>query len=333
MTSISKLNRLISLCFAFQLLFINHASASSLNLLSSNSYGPVERDCNHSRITCIEGNQTIFAVKGPLTLSQANQLCPSTPKQTAFKWNRLPSNIFHPIIIVNAGSDIIAYSQQLHRIQKTSNETLPNFSFILCGTSDHKPNSGLHKNADKSVPFDTFLDNSFSAEQIKNPPTDRNFKASDRTFAFREVALGDSLAYIRELFPSSEVNYKIAGTYITGYHLHSFYSDIVGKFDKDESLYEFTASFKEKDTTLSAILQELLKLYGMPVTKGDSSLDHDLDINNDVKSGTYIWKISVSAYLTVSIETTADISITVKMVDINKAEKATEYFNKVKKIR
>lgn len=333
MTSISKKNCTISFCFALQFILTSYVSASSLNLLNSKSYGPVERDCNHSRIVCIEGNQTIFAVKGPLTLSQASQLCPATPKHTSFKRNKLPSNAFHPMIILNVGSDIIAYSQNLHRIQKSSSEKLPNFSYILCGTSDHKPSSGLHSNADNPVAFDIFLDQSFTTEQIKNPPTYKNFKSPDRVFAFREVALGDSLAYMMELFPSSEVNYEIAGTYITGYHFHSLYSDIVGRFDKEEGLYEFTATFKEKGTSLSTILKELIGFYGNPVTKGDSTLNHDLDIENGVKSGTYIWKISSSAYLTISIQTVEDINITVKMVDINKAEKATEYFNKVNKIR
>jgi hypothetical protein len=334
MTSKFYTNCLLCVYLVFQFVLITHAgepSISPVTTLNSNSYGPIERDCNHSRIVCIEGNQTIFAVKGPLTDSQVNHLCPSTPRQTSFRRNRLPSNMLHPMIIVNVGSDVISYIQHQSRIQKTSNETLPKFSYVLCGTSGYKPNSGLHINANKPVPFDTFLDNSFVADHVKNPPTYNKFEAPDRKFAFREVALGDSLAYILTLFPLSEVNYESVGNHISGYHFTAHYRDIMGRFDKEERLYEFTASMQEESGSLSTALNEFVGLYGKPVMNGDSTLDYDLDPNNNVKSGTYIWKIPGGGYLTISIETIKNTSIKVKMVDINQAEKAAEYFNKTKK--
>ncbi len=328
------INGLLLLCSVFQFVLMAHAGdthVSAFTPISSNSYGPIERDCSHKRIVCIEGNQTIFAVKGPLTNNQAKHLCPSTPSQTAFKRNRLPNNMLYPMIIVNVDSHIIEYSQHQNSIQKTSSETLPKFSYILCGTSDHEPNSGRHLNADKPVPFDTFLVNSFAAEQLINPPTYDIFEALDRQFAFRQVALGDSLAYMLALFPSSEINYEIVGNHIAGYQFNANYRDITGRFDKEERLYEFTASIQEDANSLSAILTELVALYGKPAVKGGSTLGYDLDPINNVRSGTYIWKISSSGYLTISIETAENTSITVKMVDISQAEKAAEYLNKAKK--
>jgi hypothetical protein len=330
MTSKFYINCLLCVYLVFQFVLKTHAGESSispLTTLNSNSYGPIERDCNHSRIVCIEGNQTIFAVKGPLTDSQVNQLCPSTPMQTSFRRNSLPSNMLHPMIIVNVGSDVISYTQHQSRMQKTSNETLQKFSYVLCGTSNHKPNSGRHINAENPVPFDTFLVNSFAADHVKNPPTYNKFEALDRKFAFREVA------YMLTLFPSSEVNYDIVGNHISGYHFTANYRDITGRFDKEERLYEFTASMQEEGSPLSTTLNEFVERYGKPVMKGGSTLDHDLDPINNVKSGTYIWKMPGGGYLTISIETTKNTSITVKLVDINQAEKAAEYFNKAKKQR
>ena len=319
MTSNLYINSLLCIYFAFYFVLTTNASeptASLLTSLGSKPYGPIERDCNHSRIVCIEGNQTMFAVKGPLTANQANHLCPSTPRQTSFKRNSLPSNMLHPMIIVNVGSHIIEYTQHQNSIQKTSNEILPKFSYVLCGTSDHKPNSGLHLNADKPIPFDTFLESSFAVDHVKNPPRYDKFEALDRTFAFREVALGDSLAYMLTLFPSSEVNYKIVENHITGYDFNASFRDITGRFDKEERLYEFTASIQE-DTSFSTTLNEFVELYGKPIVKGNSTLSHDLDPKNNVKSGVYIWKTSDSGYLTISIETSKNTNITVKMIDIN----------------
>ncbi len=298
---------------------------------SSTAYGPVKRDCDHSRIVCIEGNQTIFAVKGPLTSRQAKHICPSTPMQTEFKRNRLPSNMLNPMLIVNEDKSIIEYSQLQNNIQKTASETLPKFSYLLCGTSDHKPNSGRHINANNPMPFDTFLDKSLAAEQVKNIPTYTKFEAPDRKFAFHEVALGDSLAYITTLIPSSEVNYEIVGTHIAGYHINAKHRDITGRFDQEERLYEFTASLQEENISLSSALNDLMELYGKPVAKGRYSLDHDLDPANNAKQGTYIWKIWEGAYLTISIDTTKNTNIMVKMLDISQAEKAAEYLSKIKK--
>lgn len=326
-------------CFFFVYLVFGFASIaqadeslnSGLSGFTSSTYGPIERDCNHNRIVCIDGKRTIFAVKGPLTKNQAEQLCPSTPKQTTFKRNRLPANMLNPMIIVNTDSDIIEYNQQKNTIQKTANGTLPKFSFILCGTADLKPNSGQHNNADKPIPLDTFLSASFSADHIKNPPTYKEYKAINRKFSINDVALGDSLAYLMSLLPSSEVNYEIVGKHITGYDLNANNGDITGKFDKQERLYELTLSMKKEDTTFSATLTELVERYGKPVVKGGSKLEDDLDPLNKVTSGTYIWKLSASGYLTISINTTKNTHITVKMIDLNQSEKTLEYVNKIKK--
>ena len=334
MTSKLYIKSLLFVFLVFQCLLKAHAgelSALPLSSLNASSYGPIERDCNHSRIVCIEENNTIFAVKGPLTASQVNHLCPSTPKQTSLKRNRLPSNMLHPMIIVNVGSDIITYTQHQNRIQKITNETLPKFSYILCGTPDHKPNSGRHAYADKPIPIDIFLDKSLAADQVKNPPKYNKFDALDRKFAFHEIALGDSLASMVTRFPSSEVNYDIAGNHIVGYHFNANFQDIMGKFDKEERLYEFTAYFQEEGTSLSSTLNEFVELYGKPMVKGSLSLEHNLDPINNLKTGTYIWKISESAYLTITIETTKNTRITVKMVDISQAEKVAEYLSKAKK--
>ena len=67
------------------------------------------------------------------------------------------------------------------------------------------------------------------------------------------------------------------------------------------------------------------------MVKGSLSLEHNLDPINNLKTGTYIWKISESAYLTITIETTKNTRITVKMVDISQAEKVAEYLSKAKK--
>ena len=334
MTSTRYIYTLLFVCITFLPTLKTHADTSlhsSLFSTSSNHYGPIERDCHHPRIACIEGSNTLFAVKGPLTKNQANQLCPSTPRQTAFKRNRLPSHMQHPMIIVNVGSDIIEYSQRQNSIQKTSLDTLPIFSYVLCGTTAHKPNSGLHINADKPIKFDTFLENSFAADQIINPPTNKIFKADNRKFEFGEVALGDGLAYVVSLFPSAEVNYDMAGNHITGYTFSADLHKTAGRFDKEERLYEFTTSIPEHDSSFSETLNSLVEQYGKPMVKGSSSLDHDLDPLNDVKSGTYIWKIAGGGYLTISIKTTLHTQMSVKMIDINQAEKALDYVTNTKK--
>lgn len=334
MTSNLHIKSLLCVYLAFQFVFTTHADehpAAPSSSLSSNTYGPIQRDCSHSRIVCIEGNESIFAVKGPLTKSQANLICPSTPRQTSFKRNRLPSNMLHPMIIVNVGSDIIEYNQYKNTIQKTSNETLPKFSYVLCGTSEHQANSGLHPNANKPIPLNTFLDSSFTIDRVKNPPSFNSFTAPNRKFAVREIALGDSLAYLETLLPSAEINYEIIGNHITGFYLNTKDQDITGRFDKEERLYEFTISMEKSDTSFSTALNTLVELYDKPVVKGGSSLEYDLDPINKVKSGTYIWKISDSGYLTISIEAKNNTFIKVKMVDLNQADKAAEYLNQVKR--
>ena len=54
------------------------------------------------------------------------------------------------------------------------------------------------------------------------------------------------------------------------------------------------------------------------------------DPKKDVKSGIYMWKVSDSGYLTISIETNKNTTMTVRMVDINQAEKVAEYLIKAK---
>jgi len=308
------------------LLLSIHSLASSKH----NQYGPVARDCAHDRIICIEGNNHIFAVKGPLTGSQVNNLCPSTPKQTSFKRNRLPPNMLQPMIIVNAGKNILAYKQDQNRVHRSpSSEGLPSFSYILCGTADNKPNSGLHTKANNPISFDTFLSKSFAISGVHNAPSNEAFMADDRKFAYREVALKDSLAYVTSLFPTSEVNYEIFGNYIAGYQFTADYQDISARFDKEERLYEFISSTKKDNIPFITTLNEFVSNYGNSIVKGSATLEHDLDPKNNVSSGTYIWKLRGGSYLTLTIN---NAEIKLKMVNINLAEQTAEYVRKAKRL-
>ena len=288
-------------------------------------FGPVAKDCSHERIFCFEGNNKLFAVKGPLTSVQVNNLCPSTPKQAIFKWLQLPSNLLHAVIIAKVGDSVFVYNPNQYRVQKSPiDKPLPKFSYVLCGTGDSSPNDGRHIHADNPVPLDDFLANSPAFDNIKNTPSNKVIKALDRTYAFREVMPGDSLAYLMSLFPSAEVNYEISGNYIVGYDFAAEHGAIRAKFDKQERLYEFTSSSSKANTSFIENLEEFVKRYGEPVVKGGTTLEHDLNPENKVNYASYIWKALSGTYLTLTIDMTKEDNITVKMVDIIQAEKAAK---------
>lgn len=300
-------------------------SDSSSALLKSGGFGPVAKDCGHERILCFESNTNVFAVKGPMTSTQVNNLCPSTPNQAIFKWLQLPSNLLHAVIIAKVGDSVFAYNPDQYRVQKSSiDKPLPKFSYVLCGTGDSSPNYGRHVHADNPVPLDDFLANSPAFDNIKNLPSNKVFKAADRTFAFREVMLGDSLAYLMGLFPSAEVNYEISGNQIAGYDFSAEHGGILAKFDKQERLYEFTSTSRKQDISFTEILKEFVNRYGNPVMKGGATIEHDLDPQNKRNANNYIWKLDNGAYLTLTIDTTKAESVTVKMLDIIQAEKAAK---------
>lgn len=288
-------------------------------------FGPVAKDCSHERILCFESNTNVFAVKGPMTSAQVNNLCPSTPNQAIFKWLQLPGNLLHAVIIAKVGDSVFAYNPNQYRVQKSSiDKPLPKFSYVLCGTGDSSPNYGRHVHADNPVPLDDFLANSPAFDKIKNLPSNKVIKVADRTFSFREVMPGDSLAYLMSLFPSAEVNYELSGNHIAGYDFAAEHGGIRGKFDKQERLYEFTYSFRKANISFIEILEEFIKRYGEPVVKGGTTLEHDLNPQNKVNHAGYIWKALSGTYLTLTIDMTREENVTVKMVDIIQAEKAAK---------
>lgn len=300
-------------------------SSSPSALLKSGGFGPVAKDCDHERILCFESNSNVFAVKGPMTSAQVNNLCPSTPKQSIFRLLQLPGNLLNSVIIVKVGDSVFEYNQVQFRVLKNPfDEPLPKFSYILCGTRDNSPSYGRHARADNPVHLDDFLANSPAFDKIKDLPSNKVFKAADRTFSFREVMLGDSLAYLMSLFPSAEVNYEISGNHIVGYDFAAKQGGILAKFDKQEHLYEFTSTSRKQGISFTETLKGFVNRYGNPVMRGGATIEHDLDPHNKLNANSYIWRVDNGAYLTLTIDTTKAESVTLKMVDIIQAEKAAK---------
>jgi len=296
------------------------------------TYGPVARDCNHERIFCFDKQKDLFAVKGPfLSMSQLENLCPATPKvhdaKRAVIYANAPKMTRFGLAIVNVDKEKDFYQEKTRiqiydvharrfkRTPKTKQNDLK-FDYVLCGTHNLRRPFRLHVNADNPVPFNSFLSKSFSIGNVQNIPTNKTFKSSERKYAFSGVALGDSLAYVKEKYPLNNIKYETVGRYITGYQT------TFGLFDKNEKLYKYNDFIPKNGISLITTLEKFVSRYGEPVS---GSIQHDLNPINKVTSGTYVWHPRKGAKLTITINEVNRPGVGVKMYDASLADKAENH--------